>query len=295
MLRLAHLSDTHVTAPNCRWRLHDWFSKRMSGWLNLRLLGRALRFPHTEATLTALRADLREQGVEHILFSGDATAIGFAEEMARAAELLGVGAAAGLPGLAVPGNHDYMTGADVESGQFEKYFAAWQQGERVDGATYPFAQRVGGVWLIGVNSATANVLPVDASGAVGSAQRGRLETLLSRLDGGPRILVTHYPVRLSSGRREHWMRRLRDLDAVVELAKRYGVGLWLHGHRHRPYEHAADVETPFTHICAGSATQRGAWSYRVYHLDGQQLTATRRGYDPATGRFRDVSRFLARL
>lgn len=295
MLRLAHLSDIHVTAPGCRWRLHEWFSKRLSGWLNLRLLGRGLRFTHTEAILTALRTDLREQGVEHILFSGDATAIGFAEEAARAAELLGVGAATGLPGLAVPGNHDYMTSADVESGHFEKYFAAWQQGERVDGATYPFAQRVGDVWLIGVNSATANALPMDASGAVGPEQRARLETLLSRLDAGPRILVTHYPVRLSSGRREHWMRRLRDLDAVVEVAKRHSIGLWLHGHRHRPYEHPADTETPFAHICAGSATQRGAWSYRVYNLDGPQLTATRREYDPTTRRFRDVARFVARL
>src|SRR5438874_1893247 len=136
MLRLAHLSDVHVTAPRCRWRGGDWFNKRMSAWLNLRVLGRGSRFAHTDAILAALRDDLREHGVDHVIFSGDATALGFAEETARAAELLGVGGADALPGLAVPGNHDYCTAADVSAGHFEKHFAPWQQGERVDKAIY---------------------------------------------------------------------------------------------------------------------------------------------------------------
>jgi 3',5'-cyclic AMP phosphodiesterase CpdA len=295
MLRLAHLSDIHVTAPSCRWRPGDWFNKRMSAWLNLRLLGRGLRFTHTDAILTALRADLREQRVDHIIFSGDATALGFAEETARAAQLLGVGDVNALPGLAVPGNHDYTTLADLHGGQFEKHFAPWQHGERVDAATYPFAQRVGPLWLVGVNSATPNVLPWDATGGVGAEQLARLETLLARLDDGSRILVTHYPVRLADGRRENFTHKLRDLDALVDVAKRHRVGLWLHGHRHHPYEHVADAEAPFAHICAGSATQRGAWSYRIYSIDGPHLTATRRDYDPVSGRFIDAARFVTRL
>jgi 3',5'-cyclic AMP phosphodiesterase CpdA len=295
MLRLAHFSDIHVTAPGVRWRPRDWFNKRMSAWLNLRVLGRGLRFRHTDAILAALRDDLRAQRVDHIIFSGDATALGFAEETARAAELLGVGGPGGLPGLAVPGNHDYTTHADLHAGHFEKHFAAWQHGERVGAAIYPFAQRVGDLWLVGVNSATPNVLPWDASGSVGVEQLERLEKLLARLDDGPRVLVTHYPVRLSDGRRENRAHALRDLDAVVASARRHRVGLWLHGHRHHPYEHPADEETPFAHICAGSATQRGAWSYRVYAIDGPHLAATRREYDPATNSFRDTSRFLTRL
>jgi 3',5'-cyclic AMP phosphodiesterase CpdA len=295
MLRLAHFSDVHVTAPHCRWLPGDWFNKRMSAWINFRLLGRGLRFTHTDTILTALRTELREQHVNHLIFSGDATALGFAEETARAAELLGVGAADALPGLAVPGNHDYTTHADVAAGHFEKHFAPWQQGERVGDALYPFAQRVDSAWLIGVNSATPNVLPWDASGGVGEEQLARLETLLARLDDGLRILVTHYPVRLADGCRENRWHGLRDLDELVDVARRHGVGLWLHGHRHHAYEHAASAETPFTHICAGSATQRGLWSYYLYTLDGEQLTATRRQFDPVSGRFRDVSRFLTRL
>ena len=249
MIRLAHISDIHVTAAHCRWSVHDWYNKRLSSWLNLRFLGRGSRFPHNGAILAGLRVELREQHIDHVIFSGDATALGFAEETARAAELLGVGAVDALPGLAVPGNHDYCTPADQRSGQFEKYFAPWQHGERVDQATYPFAQRVGTAWLIGVNSSTPNWLPMDASGGVGAEQLARLDALLTSLDAGPRILVTHYPVRLADGRRENRWHTLRDLDALVEIAKRHRVGLWLHGHRHHPYEHAANEEIPFAQIC----------------------------------------------
>src|SRR5436853_62013 len=72
--------------------------------------------------------------------------------------------------------------------------APWQQGVRIDENTYPFAQKVGPVWLVGVNSARGNLLPWDASGQVGPEQCQRLAALLGQLDEGPRILVTHYPV-----------------------------------------------------------------------------------------------------
>src|SRR5262249_5145779 len=78
----------------------------------------------------------------------------------------------------------------------------WLVGERIDNETYPFAQRVGPVWLVAVNSATANRWPWDARGAVGAAQLERLVALLDRLDGGPRILVTPYPRALPTGRCE---------------------------------------------------------------------------------------------
>src|SRR5262249_41623016 len=146
-----------------------------------------------------------------IIFSGDATAMGFEEEFARASSLLGLGQPDALPGLAVPGNHDYCTMSAVAGGYFEQYFAQWQKGERVSEDTYPFAQRVGPAWLVAVNSAVANRWPWDARGAVGEAQLQRLERLLARLTGnGPRILITHYPIRKASGKPEVRLRALRD-------------------------------------------------------------------------------------
>jgi 3',5'-cyclic AMP phosphodiesterase CpdA len=287
-VRLAHLSDIHVTAPAV-WRPRDWLSKRLTSWANLRLLGRGRRFAHAERVVEALAEDLRRRGCDRVLFSGDATALGFEEEMARAAHLLGVGRPGAPPGLAVPGNHDYLTAA--AAGHFERHFAPWLAGERVDEAAYPFAQRVGHAWLVAVNSSRANWWPTNASGRVGADQLRRLEALLARLDGGPRILVTHYPVCRATGRRESRGHGLRDLDELLAVARAGGVGLWLHGHRHHAYHHHAPAVAPFPVVCAGSATQRGLWSYGEYTLTGRRLRAVQRVYDHAAGGFRDGRTF----
>jgi 3',5'-cyclic AMP phosphodiesterase CpdA len=237
--------------------------------------------------LAALVEDLRARSYDRLLFSGDATALGFEEEVARAAALLGVGRADLPPGLAVPGNHDYMTRHAVAGGHYERYFSAWQHGERVGEAAYPFAQRVGPLWVVAVNSATPNRWAWDASGRVGAEQLGRLENLLARLEGGPRVLVTHYPVWLADGRRERRLRALRDLDELVDVCVRGGVCLWLHGHRHHNYHTPPAEQVPFPVICAGSATQRGRWSYKDYTFVGQRLKVVTRVFDSQQNTFFD--------
>jgi 3',5'-cyclic AMP phosphodiesterase CpdA len=285
MIRLAHFSDIHVEAC-ARWTLRDWVDKRFTSWLNLRLLGRGKRFRQTDQVLAALRAEWRARRFDRIVFSGDATALGFEEESSRAATLLGLAHDA-PPGLAVPGNHDYCTGRAATIRHFERYFASWQVGERVDAETYPFAQRVGPAWLIGVNSAVANWIPMDARGLVGESQLRRLEKLLARLDDGPRILVTHYPVRVADGGPEKRFHGLRDLDELLTVCRAGGVSLWLHGHRHGAYHHDATADVPFPVICAGSATEKPRWSYGDYSLDGRQLRAVIRGFDEKIGGFMD--------
>jgi 3',5'-cyclic AMP phosphodiesterase CpdA len=263
--------------------------------LNHRILGRGYRFRHGAAVLEVLAAELRRVGYDRVIFSGDATAMGFDEEMLRAVNLLGLDRPDAPPGLAVPGNHDYCTRTAARSGNFERRFARWQTGERIDDRTYPFAQRVGSAWLIAVNSATGNRWAWDARGWVGPEQLGRLERLFARLDGGPRILVTHYPVWVASGKREPRIRALRDLDALVTAAARGGVSLWLHGHRHHPYFHPPTDMAPFPVICAGSATQTRRWSYSDYTLTGNHLRVVRRGYDAEIGHFQDCDAFELEL
>jgi 3',5'-cyclic AMP phosphodiesterase CpdA len=289
-VRLAHFSDIHVTAPGCPWRTRDWFNKRMSAWINLRVLGRGQRFGHGERILSALREEVRQRNYHRLVFSGDATAMGFAEEMRRAAELLGVGDSS-VPGLAVPGNHDYCTTAAMHGGCFERSFAPWQVGERVGEEIYPFAQRVGPSWLIGVNSATANRLYWDARGRAGVEQLERLRKLLATLEAGPRILVTHYPINLADGRPEQAYHGLRDLSELLSVAAKGGVVLWLHGHRHHPYHHLTSEYASFPAICAGSLTQEGAWSYGDYSIEGNRLRAVQRVFDEADGSFRDGRTF----
>jgi 3',5'-cyclic AMP phosphodiesterase CpdA len=294
-IRLAHFSDIHVTAEQLGWGLADWFNKRGPGWFNLKWLGRRHRFREAERVLVALADDLKRRRPDHVIFSGDATALGFEEELAHAATLLGVSAADALAGMAVPGNHDYYTRGVAASGLFERYFAPWQKGERVDDAVYPFAQRVGHLWLVGVNSSTGNRWFWDAAGSVGRDQLARLTLLLERLSPGPRILVTHYPVCLASGEPEHRHHGLRDLTEVVAVAVRGGVCLWLHGHRHGAYRHCDRDSAPFPVICAGSATQSGRWSYGEYTIQGHDFRGLQRVYCPEQGSFRDSETFDLRL
>jgi 3',5'-cyclic AMP phosphodiesterase CpdA len=290
-VRLAHFSDVHVTAKPLGWTRRDWFSKRLTGWMNFRLLGRGYRFRQAENVVTTLVADLEQSCPHRVIFSGDATALGFESEFARAARLLNPGR---FPGLAVPGNHDYYTRADQKAGLFERYFAPWQQGERVDEAIYPFAQKVGPLWLVAVNSSTGNFWIWDAGGRVDAGQLDRLERLLARLDSGPRILVTHYPVCLASGKRERRSHGLRNVKDVITVAAQGGVCLWLHGHRHGAYR-ICERNIPFPVVCAGSATQYGYWSYGQYKISGRHFYATRRVFSPLSQRFEKGESFELQL
>lgn len=294
MIRLAHFSDIHLTSPTLEWQFGDWFSKRLTSWMNHRLFGRARRFSRAHEIIARLIEDLPTREIDHIVFSGDATTMGFESEVRIAAEALRVGDLS-IPGLAIPGNHDYCTQTAAASGHFERYFAPWQQGRRVDDHRYPFAQPVGPLWLIAVNAATGNRWPWDAGGAVGSAQLDRLRRLLAALEPGPRILVTHYPVCLATGCREPAHHGLRDLDALLDVANGGGVNLWLHGHRHSPYFLEAPPGATFAAICAGAATQNDLWSYGEYTIDGNTLSALRRVYDPIQQHFRDAETFRLAL
>ena len=240
-VRLAHFSDVHICLNKYPFGMRDIFSKRTAGWVNLRVLGRAHRFRHADLAIRALARDLEARKPDHRVFSGDASCLGFDEEFVAASEILG--ADGRFPGIAVPGNHDHLLGRTVRGGMFEHRFSPWQEGIRLDKAVYPFAQRIGPLWLVAVNSSKPNFLPWDATGAVGNDQLDRLTRLLDQLGDGMRVLVTHYPV-------------------------------------HLPYHHEAGDGFPFAIICAGSATQTGKWSYGEYTIQGNVLLAQRRLYSP---------------
>ena len=144
---------------------------------------------------------------------------------------------------------------------------------------------------MGVNSATANRWPWDATGRVGREQLERLSQLLASLGDGPRVLVTHYPVASAKGWPEPPVRHLRDLRALLAVAVKGRIGLWLHGHRHDAYHFKAGVLAPFPVICAGSATQCKRWSYGEYVVSAGKVSARLRAYDPSAKEFRETRAF----
>lgn len=291
MIRLAHFSDVHLTTAPLGWRARDALSKRATGWANLHVRGRAAHFARANEAAAALRRACAARGYDHLVFSGDATALGFPAEARAAADALGVDDPALPPGIAVPGNHDLYVGRAASERAFADAFAPWFAGTRVGPHTYPFARKVGHVWLVALNSAVPNFLMWDARGRVGSAQLDRFRELCATLGPGPRVVVSHYPILMEGHRPEPLWHRLRDWRAARAAAAACEVKLWLHGHRHRWYALPPAADLPFGTVCAGSATQEHRWGYMEYAIDGPRLTATRRAFDPAAGSFADADSF----
>jgi hypothetical protein len=138
--------------------------------------------------------------------------------MHEAARQLGVGDSALPPGIAVPGNHDVYIGHSMRHRVFEEAFAPWLHGERVSADDYPYARKVGHIWLIALNSAKPNFLLWDATGRVGDAQLARFRELCGRLDDSPRIVVSHYPILMENHEPEPRWHQLRDWAKVRDVA-----------------------------------------------------------------------------
>lgn len=292
MLRLVHFSDIHVFESKAAWRAREMFSKRVTGWVNNRLLPRGKKFKDATDILKRLVDDIYRQKPDLLLFSGDATTLGVEEEFALAAKILRVHEAGSLPALAVPGNHDYYTRRSVRLGLFEKHFAPWLVGDRIAGHTYPFGRAAGPLYIVGVNSSTPGRWMWDARGKVGPAQLRRLKQLLAKPQAAnlPKVLLTHYPIVLPSGRPEKRFRRLRDLPDVLDVVSDGGVRLWLHGHRHMPYSVEPTHGRPIHALCVGSGTQKDLWTYAEYTFDGKKLFIEYRAFDPRDQRFKALRR-----
>src|SRR5438045_1185222 len=99
-VRLFHFSDIHVAVDRPGWQLGDWTNKRLPGWLNLRGLGRGKRFANADQVLRRFRQDVQEYRPDCLVFSGDASGLGFEKEVAQAAMILGVADEEGVLGIA---------------------------------------------------------------------------------------------------------------------------------------------------------------------------------------------------
>src|SRR5262249_20307053 len=117
-IRLFHFSDIHLAVPKPGWGIRDFGNKRLPGWVNLRWFGRGKQFDNARHIVERLVDEIRAHHPDCLVFSGDASGLGFETEIAQAARILGVATAQGIPGLAVPGNHDYYTRSAAASGHF---------------------------------------------------------------------------------------------------------------------------------------------------------------------------------
>ncbi|WP_193371331.1 metallophosphoesterase family protein [Pelagibius marinus] len=302
MFTLAHISDPHL-GPLPPVRARDLMNKRFFGWLSWMRRRQGI---HRPEVLTALAEDLGARAPDHLVVTGDLTNIALLEEFSRVAEWLhGLGTPEAV--TVIPGNHDaYVTLP------WEASLAKWQPfmtceagaGENAGAdaeaqsgpEAFPFVRYRGPAAIIGLSSAQATPL-FCAHGTLGTAQLERLRSLLQRLgeQGWFRVVLLHHPPSLD---RIAWRKRLVDAVPFREVIAEAGAELILHGHDHSfGAEQIAgpDAGVPVIGVpsaSAGRESKHPIAHYQLYDIEqagnGWRIGVRSRGFDPASGSFREA-------
>ena len=202
MRRIAHLSDLHF--------------------------GR-----HDEAVVDGLSSALKDTAPDIVVISGDFTQRARRRQFAAARDFVDGLRAAGLPVLAVPGNHDVPL-YDVTRrvlrplARFRRY---------IERDPYPFHADEE-VAVLGIN--TARSLTIK-DGRVSREQTARIDRIFAQAPpGARRLLVTHHPlVELPWGDGGKSLRAAGRSSFALEAALKADIHLLLAGHHHRPFSGSA--------------------------------------------------------
>lgn len=186
-------------------------------------------FHRTEAHFQAAIRNVNRLGVDGVVFLGDLTKDGAPEEFARVNDLL---SELNVPFVAIPGNHDVRKAGTPETPALEAFETAYTPG------SLPFCERIGGVDLVGLNSAS---MPDDSlfethTGAISTDQLTWLDSTLAEAER-PIVMLHHtvsgapsYTDDLSDN--EHY--RIRNPTALRNTLAAHEVKLVLSGHVHWP-------------------------------------------------------------
>lgn len=301
MFKLAHISDPHL-GPLPPVRLRELANKRFFGWLSWVRRRRAL---HRPEVLTALVGDLASFSPDHLVVTGDLTNIALPGEFEQVGRWL---QAIGTPETVsvVPGNHDAYVAVPWEQSlaQWSAFMSceetAAADAPRNGAGAFPYVRHRGPLAIVGLSSAQATPL-FQAHGTLGSAQLDRLDGVLRRLGetGRFRVVLLHHPPGTAG---IAWRKRLVDAAAFREVVAGAGAELVLHGHDHtfgRETIDGPDRPVPVLGVPSASASYDGGRHpishYQLYGIEqvgnGWQIEVTARGYDPASGRFREIRRY----
>lgn len=265
-MRLLHISDVHVQVDYERsvWGEIGW--RRVVAQLELKLAKRAKRFRDAPATLESiLRKADAAGGFDHVILSGDLTALAVDEEFNGVREALG--ALADQPDrlTVIPGNHDVFTPGSLKKRRFEKWFGHLLHSDlpryQVEGP-WPNVRLVGDeLAIIGLNSARVPPVPGIAAGRVGDDQLVAL--IRACQDPAMRarriVAVVHHAPLRPDGRLDRRAHGLLDAERLIEACRIAGVSAIFCGHIHHRYNYA--IEGGPLIVCGGSSTSQSREGY----------------------------------
>ncbi len=271
-MKILHISDLHFQSecPVSRWPSLGW--RRVAAQTEFRLLGRRKLFLKVAETVRLLLAEATRLGAEHLIVSGDLTALALPEEFEAARAAL---APWGDRLSIIPGNHDRYTPQAARDQLFEKAFGeslGSDLPEHCREGVFPIVKLLrDDVAIIGLSSARVPLMPGIAAGWVGDAQREALAAILRdrRVQGRGVLLTVHHAPLRPSGRPDMPTHGLLDAPKVMELASAAGAVGICHGHIHRRYRIAGPGRLSI--FGAGSSTQAGIEGYWLLDVDRSGL------------------------
>jgi 3',5'-cyclic AMP phosphodiesterase CpdA len=300
-MRIAHCSDLHLLSHDgARWI--ELANKRWIGAMNL--ISNRSRHYHV-AAFDDMVKDLNEQGVEHVLCTGDVTNLALPREFAFARAKFDQLALGPTQVTVIPGNHDAYVAAGIPLfadafGPFATTDDGWEwtpedRIDRKDDIHWPIVRVRGDVALIGCS--TSRQTPwFTAYGRVGAGQLARLRRALGdpRLAGKIRIVAIHHPP--AGKHAKNRIRGLRDHHQFAEVIAEHGADLIVHGHEHRCLVGELPGPAgpvPVRGICSGTYHHNKpekAARYRIYEIEGGRVKGDHvRIWDRETGRFAAAS------
>lgn len=259
------------------WSRLGW--RRLAGQLELKFARRARRYVKAPETIARLVEEGIRQGVDHVILSGDLTALAVDEEFEGARKALGE--IAGRPDKlsVIPGNHDVFTPGSIRKKRFESWFGHLLDSDlpelRAEGA-WPNVRLVGDeVAVIGMLSARLPPVPGIAAGRLGEDQLAALVKICAHPKVRGRtiyVVVHHAPLRWDGkvDRKDHG---LADALRLIEACTLGGVAAVLCGHIHHRFSY--QVPGGPMVICGGSSTWLGHEGYWLLDSDGGRLTEAR--------------------
>ena len=273
-MRLVHVSDIHHQLD---WRTHSWASSGVQGLLGrveLHGFGRLKRFATASAQWARILDDIEAHAAEHVLLTGDLTAMGHPDELEAVhgtmQHLLDAGRL-----TVIPGNHDRY----VEPRAFERIFAPHLTSdlpEYADAHGYPFVKLLGAdVAVVGLDSTRVRGWGQYFVGRLGDEQLGALTRLLDdpRLKGRTVHVLSHHGPLSHDGRREWLESALIDGPALLRVLHGRRVVLH-HGHSHLRSWHRAAAARPHL-FGGGSSTEPGREGYWLLDMENHLAVEAR--------------------
>lgn len=272
-MRILHISDLHLPAPNgivLRDLLHP---KRLLGWTNLRLRRREA-FADGLKKLDALVALVKHEQIDVTVFSGDISSLGTSGELVFSRRALRPLIDVSPEWVCVPGNHDVYISRDPWLAHFS---ALCSHGEAFGPGPsgWPRVRDIGALRVVALDTTKPNP-HLYSTGRLSEAQ---LRGLLAACKTDRRVVIVlhHGPFGRDGlpDRRSHGITNYPALVEVLKQAPAHAV--LLHGHTHHQFALKPEG-LPYV-LCAGSATQAGRERFWVLESAGPK------GWQVASGRW----------